>query len=140
VTVYATEFHVFAVDFEHLANNLHFLDTCLKIKMFGALFAVEKFNVEGIEIWLFSRPKFRILDVGFERNFNSVIGRDFLYNILIIMIVDTENHLLISLFIMVIEFGFAKIGNLRIFRKLSGIKSRYCAIDCRDKTTKSFFT
>ena len=95
VTVYATEFHIFAVDFEHLANDLHFLDTCLIIKMFGALLAVEKFDVEGIEIWLFSRPNFRILDVGFNRNFNSVIGRDFLYNILIITIVDIENYLLI---------------------------------------------
>ena len=57
VAVHATQFHVLAVDFQHLANTLHTLHTEVVFKPFIVLTIPKQLHGKGIEPRLLGRPE-----------------------------------------------------------------------------------
>ena len=57
VTVYTAQFHIPAVDLEHLADDLHLLHTQVVVEVLddGAL-GIVQLDAEGVEVRLLCRP------------------------------------------------------------------------------------
>ena len=57
VTVHTTQLHVFAVNLEDLADDLHLLHAKMVVEMLdGIAFSIFQLDAEGVEVRLFGRP------------------------------------------------------------------------------------
>ena len=75
VTVHAAQFHVLAVNLEHLAHDFHALHAEVVVELLdGVVIIVIQAHTEGIEIRLLCRPQPRIIQCIFEGIVDGVTG------------------------------------------------------------------